>query len=386
MQQYQQTQALLKAEYAKATNAPNPAMAQQFYTNAQTLQNRIQSLQALLKAQPNLQQQAQMQAQQQAQARGVGAGQMGGPMQMGGQQAGQGQQPGQQQHMMVNGMAGMTPQQRAAQLANAQAAASRITPAMAANDPGLMASIMGPGGGMPNGSGTPRPPQGPHNGMQQPNAQGTGPQGPMGQLGQQQSGQLGQHQQQQQQQHLVGFDYHNTTAQIEAQRARTAAMQQGGGMAGMQNAGSPFQHGGGQRPSSHQGGVQEDPNQSHFAAVSSAGGQGQPTRPTMQRTPSSIGMGPPGPQHASSPSPRNQPGNLASGAQNAGSPSYPVPNTPKMGGAEKPKKKESRQRVSSNDAGTPSIAQVSRFANNCILSLLYLCCCRKIRKRLARLR
>ncbi|PWN49077.1 hypothetical protein IE53DRAFT_164403 [Violaceomyces palustris] len=374
--QYQSVQAAFKAEWMKAQNAPNPAMAQEFFATAQSYQAKAQSLQALLRAQANFSQHGQQQQQQQQQQgpqqphpqqppqRPPGSGV---PMQM----AGPGQGP--MQHQMPGNLSSLTPQQRAAQIANAQAAAGRITPAMATHDPGLMTSMMGPGS-MPNGISAPRAPT-PQEGMQ--NLQGQ-----HGQSNQQ--GQQGMAGPPPPQASMMGYD--GSSGMNNAMDARARALQQQqqqqqqqhSQMHGMAASMGPFQPQQQQqnqpqqpqRPPSSQGRM-EDPNQSHFAQVASspAGSvpmqQPQPQRPGMNRTMSSQppgGMGPPGPQHVSSPSPRIQANHIQGPPpQNTGSPAGgPVPSTPKLGGVEKGKKKEPKPRKNAKAATkTPTLSAAS---------------------------
>lgn len=232
-------------------------------------------------------------------------------------------------------MANMTPQQRAAHIANAQAAAGRITPLMATHDPGLMASMMGPGS-MPNGNVARPSPQHAHGGP-------------------------GQQLQQQQQQQQPGQP---------GQQGPPGVFQQ------------PQQPQGPARPPSAQGGV-EDPHTSHFSSVQMGSSPANMQRPGMQRAASQLGnnpggMGPPGTASISSPSPRisamnlqqqQQSGNnnTANQAQAQGESPAPsnVPNTPKLGSAEKGKKGNARQRKNSKaTAKTPVLTAASVPAAN----------------------
>jgi hypothetical protein len=305
MNQFQSVQAAMREEWMKAQNAPNQTTAADFYANVQAYQAKAQGLQNLLRAQANYQGGPAAGAP----ANGTPPGMLGQP--------GPSSQPRPPGMPGVGGpggpaaagspasMANMTPQQRAAQIASAQAAAGRITPLMATHDPGLMASMMGPNS-MPNG--TPNRPNVP---LQQ------------GAPGQQQASQPG--------------------SQPQQPPARPPSAQP------------------------------EDPHTSHFSSVqmgSPAGIQ----RPGMQRAgsqlgpnpPNAGGMGPPGAASISSPSPRisatnlqqqqqqqqqsqqSQAGGVASSAPSAGSPAPSnVPNTPKLGSAEKGKKGNARQRKNS---------------------------------------
>ncbi len=295
MNQFQSVQAAMREEWMKAQNAPNQTTAADFYANVQAYQAKAQGLQNLLRAQANYQGGA-------AGAPGNGAqpgmpGQPGPPPQARPPAMSGGGLPGPTASGSPASMANMTPQQRAAQIANAQAAAGRITPLMATHDPGLMASMMGPNS-MPNGNAA------------RPNAPPQ--QGGPGQQQQQQGGQPGQ------QGTPGGFQ--------QPQQPQQPQQQQQGPT----------------RPPSAQGG-HEDPHTSHFSSVQMGNSPAGMQRPGMQRASSQLGsgqggMGPPGGASISSPSPRisatnlqqqqSQPGNNANAAQ-AGSPAPSnVPNTP----------------------------------------------------------
>lgn len=236
----------------------------------------------------------------------------------------------------------LTPQQRAAQAA----ANSRMTPAMATSDPGLMTSMMGPGGGTQNGNG--QPPRGP------PTPQGEG---------MSQHPQMGMHHQDPNR----SMDYSATASQIDAQRIR--AMQQFHGLSNQQQMRDEA--------------MQQQQQQQHQFA------QPQPQRPIMQRSGSAStnpsqqnnnpnatgGMGPPLPQNVSSPNMRGQRG--PSGPQpqqgqmqnqqsqpppNSNQPQAPSPSAASnasKAAAEKPKKKETRQRKNSKVQKTPVMSAAS---------------------------
>ncbi|KAJ1600522.1 hypothetical protein NDA14_001007 [Ustilago hordei] len=329
MNQFQSVQAAMREEWMKAQNAPNQTTAADFYANVQAYQAKAQGLQSLLRAQANYQGGA-----------GVGAPGNGAQPGMPGQPGPSPQArppaiggaglPGPAASGSPASMANMTPQQRAAHIANAQAAAGRITPLMATHDPGLMAGMMGPNS-MPNGTG-PRP--------NQPGQQG----GP------------GQQQQQQQQPCQPG---------------------QGGFQQPQQPQQQPQQQGPARPPSAQD--RPEDPHTSHFSSVQMGSSPANIQRPGMQRGTSQMGtnaggMGPPGAASISSPSPRitamnlqqQQSGGNNNNANQGGSPAPSnVLNTPKLGSAEKGKKGNARARKNSKaTTKTPVLTAASVPGSN----------------------